>query len=402
MKKFIYILIVVLTFNICYVDAEEFDITAKNVILYNLEDNSILYEKDSNEKVEIASLTKIMTTIVAIENTHELDKEVTIDSKVFEGLDGYATAGLKIGDKVTIRDLLYGVMLPSGADCVNAVINNVVSKKADFIKLMNDKANDLGLKNTKFDNAIGMDSKDNYSSASDLAILLNYALKNNTFKEIFTARKYTIKSISLTLNSTLVSYAGSSMDTSNILGAKSGFTDEAGVCLASIAKVNDINYLLVVLGSNTINHANAIKDSLAIYNYYGENYDYRTVIEKNDVIEKIDVKWGKKNKYDIKSNKNVKLYLNKAIDDNDIKYEYKGIEEITYKNNKGDKLGRVSVKYDGDTLYTFDVYLNDKLEFYHPLIYAFMGLCVVVMILSLISMRKKKKRRKKRKKNKKR
>ena len=401
MKKFIYILIVVLTFNICYVDAEEFDITAKNVILYNLEDNSILYEKDSNEKVEIASLTKIMTTIVALENTRELDKEVVIDSKVFEGLEGYATAGLKIGDKVTIRDLLYGVMLPSGADCVNAVINNVVGKKDDFIKLMNDKANDLGLKNTKFDNAIGMDSKDNYSSASDLAILLNYALKNSTFKEIFTARKYTMKSISLTISSTLVSYAGSSIDTSNILGAKSGFTDEAGVCLASIAKVNDINYLLVVLGSNTINHANAIKDSLAIYNYYGENYDYRIVIKKSDVIDEIDVKWGKKNKYDIKSNKDIKLYLKKTIDDDEIKYEYKGIEEITYKNNKGDKLGRVSIKYDGDTLYTFDVYLNDKLEFYHPLIYTFMGLCVIVMLLSLISMRKKNKRKRRHKKRKK-
>lgn len=395
MKKIVTILMIILTLNFNVVNAEEFDITAKNVILYNLNDNDILYDKESDEKVEIASLTKIMTTIVAIENIDDLDETVEIKSDVFDGLTGYATAGLKIGDKVTYRDLLYGIMLPSGADCVNAIILNVSGSKDKYIKLMNDKAKELDLKNTKFDNAIGMDSQNNYSTAKDLATLLNYALKNETFKTIYTTKKYTIKSTNLTMKSTLVTYSKSELDTNNILGAKSGFTDGAGVCLASIAKMEDVNYLLVVLGSSTINHANAIKDSLTIYNYYKDHYGYKTVISKGQVFDKIDVKWGKEKKYPLKSDKEIKLYLEKSIDDDDIKYEYKGIEQLTYKNKKGQKLGVVSVKYKDKVLTTYDVYLNDTLEYYHPVIYSVMIICIILMIGSLISIKKNKKRKKK-------
>jgi D-alanyl-D-alanine carboxypeptidase (penicillin-binding protein 5/6) len=386
-----------MTFNVSNVYAQEFDITAKNVILYNLNDNDILYEKESNEKVEIASLTKIMTTIVAIENIDNLEEEVNITNDVFEGINDYAQAGLKVGDKVTYLDLLYGVMLPSGADCVNAIILNVADSPNNYIKLMNDKAKELKLTNTKFDNAIGMDSDNNYSTAKDLAILLKYALKNETFKTIYTTKKYTINSNNLILKSTLVTYSKGGLDIDNIKGAKSGFTDEAGVCLASIATIDDVNYLLVVLGSDATNHANAIKDSLAIYNYYGNNYGYKKVINKGQVFTKIDVKWGKQKKYNIKSDKDIKLYLENSISEDALEYEYKGVEELTYKNKVGQKLGVVSVKYNDEVLTTYDVYLDDTLEYYHPVIYTVMIVCILLILLSLISMKKKKKKKRRKK-----
>lgn len=390
MKKILIFLIIILTININYVNAEEFDITSRNVILYNLNDSNILYEKESNQKVPIASLTKIMTTITAIENIDNLDEKVTITSQVFNGIEEYAQAGLKIGDKVTYKDLLFGVMLPNGADAVNALVLNISKNEDDFIKLMNDKASKIGLKNTKFDNPIGMDSKDNYSTAQDLATLLIYALKNDTFKTIYTTKKYTIDNLNLTLKSTLLTY-GKSLDVSKITGAKSGFTDQAGLCLSSIASIDDVNYLLIVLGSNTSSKANAIKDSLEIYNYYSQNYSYKTIIHKNQVFEKIKVKWGKKKTYDLKSTKDIKLYLKNTISEEDIDYIYKGLTELTYKNKKGQKLGTITAKYHDKTLTTYDVYLNDELSYYHPIIYSIIAFSLILMIISLIQIKKQKK-----------
>ena len=402
MKKVLTVLIFLMTFSFNFVEAEAFDITSNNVILYNLNDNNVLYEKSSNEKVQIASLTKIMTTIVALENIDNLDSEIVINSEVFNDIKEYAQAGLKVGDKVTYRDLLYGVMLPSGADCVNALIFSISKNKDDFIKLMNEKALDLGLKNTKFDNAIGMDSKDNYSTASDLAILLEYALNNETFKTIFTTQEYTIKNLNLKLKSTLLTY-GKSLDVSNIKGAKSGYTDGAGVCLASIATLNNVDYLLVVLGAEVSNRANAVKDSLLIYDYYDKNYSYRNVIEKGQVLEKINIKWGHEKTYNIKSDKNVSLYLKNNINIDDLVYYYEGVDELNYKIKKGDKLGTVTVLYDDEKLTTYDVYLQDDLKYYHPIIYTIMFIALILMIVSLIQIKnnKKKKKRKNKKRTKK-
>ena len=251
---------------------------------------------------------------------------------------------------------------------------------------MNDKVADLGLKSTKFDNAIGMDSKDIYSSAMDVAKILEYALKNETFKQIYTTRKYTVPTTKLTMHSTLVTYAKSA-DTSNIKGAKSGFTDGAGLCLASIAKIKDVNYLLIVLGANKLVKSNAVNDSLEIYNYYAKNYEYKNIITKNQVLKTLPVKWGVKDKYKVISDKDVKAYLKNTVKIEDLSYDYKGVKEITYKNKKGDKLGTMTVSYDGKQLATYNIYLKENLKFYHPLIYTVMGISIILMILSIIKIK---------------
>ena len=380
-----------------YKEELELKLKSKNIILYNLDNNVMLYEQNSNDKVQVASLTKIMTAYVLIENIKDFKKEVTITPEVFVGLNGYVQAGLKIGDKVTYEDLLYGIMLPSGADCVNAAIINSGFTKEQFIKKMNDKSNELGLKNTKFDNAIGMDSNNNYSTASDLATLLMKALKNETFKKIYTTKKYTMKN-GLKLRSTLLSYGGT-LNTENIIGAKSGFTDGAGVCLSSISKYNDTNYLLIVLGASSISKANAIKDTVDIYSYYDKNYGYKKVFTKNQVLEKLNVKWGKKKKYTIQSDKDIEIYLSNKIEPDDIEYTYKGVKELNYRIKKGDKLGTVTAKANNKVLTVYDVYLDEKLEYYHPVLYTIIIISLIGLISSFMSIKSKKKRRRKRRKN---
>lgn len=399
LKRIVRIVILLLFVYIPVVKAVEFNITSDYVILYNLNDDEVLYELESDKRTEIASLTKIMTTIVAIENTQDLDQEVVITKDAFLGVEDYTVVGFKVGDKVSVRDLLYGTMLPSGADAVNALAYHISGSVDEFVKLMNDKAVKLNLSNTHFDNPIGMDSDNNYSTARDIAELLKYCLKNNIFREIFTARTYKIESINKEIKSTLISYSRSyGLDVSDITGAKSGYTDGAGLCLASIATLDDVDYLLVTMHADVSNRSNAVRDTLEIYDYYSSNYSYQKIINKDQKFRTIPTKWGKVDSYDVKAEDDVFLYLSNDIRKNRIKYVYDGVTELNYKIKKGDQLGTVQVMYDDQVLTTYQVYLNQNIEYYHPILYAVIIISVVIMLLSIetiISRHRKKKRRRK-------
>lgn len=398
-KKLLVILMFFSLFNVVYASDNLKDkIGSSDVILYNLNDDSILYEENSSRKVQIASLTKIMTAIVTIENNKDLSQEVEITSEVFKGIEEYSKAGFKLNDKATYEELLYGVLLSSGADAVNAIVANMGGNEK-FVSLMNEKAKELNLTNTKFDNAIGMDSENNYSTAKDLAELLKYSLQNETFKKIFTTRTYNIDRLNLKLSSTLIKYASSGIDISYIKGAKSGFTDGAGYCLASIASINNVDYLLVTLGANPKgSKSQAVKDATTIYNYFSENYDYRKVISKGKTLKTIKNKFGKEKEYNIYLNEDKELYLKKNIKLEDITYQYNGLEEISSKNKKGDKLGTISLIYENEVINSYDVYLNDNLEYYHPYLYLTIIVIVVIFVLLLFKLKKKNKKKRRHKK----
>ena len=379
---------------------KEIELTSKNIVLYSLNDKKTLYEYNSEEKVQVASLTKIMTTLVALENIDNLDEKITINYDTFKGIEEYSKAGFNIGQEVSYKELLYGVMLPSGADAVNAIILNLGTTE-EFIEKMNQKAKELKMNNTHFDNAIGMDSEDNYSTAKDLSILLENALNNKTFYEIFTTKEYKIERLSLKLESTLLKYSrNTTIDISKILGAKSGFTDNAGLCLASIAKINDVEYMLINLNANyKINRSNAVKDAVKIYNFFDENFSYKEVLKKGQILHEINNKFGYEKQYSIKSQDNIKYLLSNDIDTKDIKYLYEGLEEINYKNKVGDKLGKVYITIDDKKIYEYDVYLNDKLKYHHPVLVVIIVLSVAFIIFLLNKVRKNKKRNRRRRKH---
>lgn len=350
--------------------AFDFNVESKNIILYNMNDNNIIYEENSNEKVSIASLTKIMTAIVAIENCNLNDK-VTITNQDFIGLDGYAKAGFKVGDKVTYEDLLYALMLPSGADAALALSNNI----DNFIDKMNSKAKELNMTNTSFSNPIGMDNDNNYSTAFDLSKLLIYALKNEEFKKIFSSNEYTTTNNLKLTKTTYKTAKIYNIDISNITGSKTGYTGGAGYCLASTASIDGVDYLMVTLGAVDIAHH--LIDSTNIYNYYRENYSYKSILNKGQKLKTLKIKFGKKKTYDIISDKSIKKYLKNDIDLGKLEYVYDGIDTLTYKIKKGDYLGKVTIKYNDEVLDTYKVYLNDKIEY---IIHWF-----IIIPLSLIS-----------------
>lgn len=386
MKKIFVAVLFLFVFPICVL-ARDFDVTSHHIVLFNMLDDTLLYEELADEKVSIASLTKIMTTVVALENVKDLEEIITIKEEDFNGTVGYSEAGFKIGDKVTVMDLLYGVMLPSGADAVNAIVRKVSGNQENFVNLMNDLAKKIALKNTHFQNPIGKDHEDNYSTANDVARLLKYALQNDVFKKIFTTKYYKVPSNGLELRSTLSHY--SMLDTSIIMGSKSGFTKGAGRCLASISEINGVDYLLVVIKSLVDKNYNAVKDTLTIYDYYSKNYSYQTLLSSSKVIASLPVKWGKSKNYEVKLDKSITKYLKNGTAEN-LSISFDGVDEITAKMSEGEKLGVVSVYHEEELLYQTDVFLDTTLDFYHPVLYLF--LVGIVFFLVLVRRLKKKKK----------
>lgn len=389
MKKVVFFLFSLFFF--CYsVYADDFDITGEYVTLYNMNEDTLLYSKNDTKKTSIASLTKMMTTLVAIEEIDNLDKIVTIKERDFEGTVGYSKAGFKVGDKVTYRDLLYGIILPSGADAVNAVVNNTLGYDK-FIKKMNETAKKIGMNDTSYANPVGKDDENNYSTSSDLAKLLKYALKNETFKTIFTTKSYKTSN-GINLESTVNSYKNI-LNTDEIKGAKSGFTKDAGRCLASITTLNNVDYLLVVINSSTTNPYNAVKDTITIYDYYNNNYGYKNIINDDTFIKEIPVDFSKEKTYKITGSEDIEKYLK---NNTEVTYKYVGSDKVTFNTKKGSKLGVVKI-YDGDVLLaTSNVYLENNIEYYPIITYIMIGIAVIFVLLIVKKINKKKHRRRRR------
>lgn len=389
MKKAVFFLFSLFFF--CYsVFANDFDITGEYVTLYNMNEDTLLYSKNDTKKTSIASLTKMMTTLVAIEEIDNLDKIVTIKERDFEGTVGYSKAGFKVGDKVTYRDLLYGIILPSGADAVNAVVNNTLGYDK-FIKKMNETAKKIGMNDTSYANPVGKDDENNYSTSSDLAKLLKYALKNETFKTIFTTKSYKTSN-GINLESTVNSYKNI-LNTDEIKGAKSGFTKDAGRCLASITTLNNVDYLLVVINSSTTNPYNAVKDTITIYDYYNNNYGYKNIINDDTFIKEIPVDFSKEKTYKITGSEDIEKYLK---NNTEVTYKYVGSDKVTFNTKKGSKLGVVKI-YDGDVLLaTSNVYLENNIEYYPIITYIMIGIAVIFVLLIVKKKKKKKHRRRRR------
>lgn len=389
MKKVVFFLFSLFFF--CYsVYADDFDITGEYVTLYNMNEDTLLYSKNDTKKTSIASLTKMMTTLVAIEEINDLDEIVTIKERDFDGTVGYSKAGFKVGDKVTYRDLLYGIILPSGADAVNAVVNNTLGYDK-FIKKMNETAKRLGMNDTSYANPVGKDDENNYSTSSDLAKLLKYALKNETFKTIFTTKSYKTSN-GINLESTVNSYKNI-LNTDEIKGAKSGFTKDAGRCLASITTLNNVDYLLVVINSSTTNPYNAVKDTITIYDYYNNNYGYKNIINDDTFIKEIPVDFSKEKTYKITGSEDIEKYLK---NNTEVTYKYVGSDKVTFNTKKGSKLGVVKI-YDGDVLLaTSNVYLENNIEYYPIITYIMIGIAVIFVLLIVKKKKKKKHRRRRR------
>ena len=364
MKKFysfIITLLILLPINVFSLDYPS--INSKIVEVYDINDDKVLYEVDSNKQTSIASLTKIGTTITAIENIKNLDEQVTITSNILSTVSSDASkAGLKVGDKVTYRDLLYASMLPSGADATNSIAILSSGSIDNFVAKMNELAKKLKLENTHFVNVTGLDKDGHYSSADDVRKLLNYALKNELFRQIYTTKEYTLSN-GLKVKSTVNDKYGKNNDVSKIIGSKTGFTGNAGYCLSSLSNINGHEMLIIVLNASHIgNNYYNIVDTVDLINFMNESYKDETLVKKGQLIKKIPVTLSKIENFKILSTKNVKKYLPKDYDIKNLKIEYQGLNTLSFSNKKGEKIGSIKYYYEGKLIDKEDVILNKEIK----------------------------------------
>lgn len=231
--------------------------SSKYIVLMERSSQKIIAEKKGNKKIYPASMTKIMTAVTALEQISDMDRKVTISSEIITEAknQGASMAGFCAGESVTIRDLFYGMMLPSGAECCTRLAKYLEGSEQKFTEKMNEKAKELGMKHTHFCNTTGLYQEDHYTTAEDMAILLDYALKNERFRKIFTSMTYQVPPTNLhrlgmMIESTLFSYKEELMlHNGRFLGGKTGYTKEAGLCLASLAEIQGKEYILITAGA---------------------------------------------------------------------------------------------------------------------------------------------------------
>lgn len=266
------------------------DVKSQYSVLYGSSDNMLYTAKNYTKKAYPASLTKIMTVIVALENCDNLQDTYKFTKADMKELDGTnaSVAGFVAGEKVTVEDLLYGAMLPSGADATLGIAKYVAGSEEEFVKLMNAKVEELGLTGTHFVNASGLHDSDHYSTAMDIALMLEYAIESpdigEEFLKIISAQSYVIDSTNkhkdgITLDSiALGNYSGFFIDRdedgkadADIIGGKTGFTDEAGFSLATIYQIEDQYFICVTMKSDT--SANAVLDNIMVCERYMPTYD---------------------------------------------------------------------------------------------------------------------------------
>ena len=235
-------------------------INSPYAVLMQVKGGKIIGNMKGDEKIYPASMTKIMTVIVAIENLDDLDQEITLTQEMFQGLyeQDATQAGFQPGETVRAIDLLYGAMLPSGAECCIALADTVGGSRDGFVELMNKKAQRIGMNGTHFCDTTGLHDPDHYSTVRDIAVLLRYALRNDTFREIIESPRHSTRL-------TNINPGG------KILGGKTGYTSEAGLCLASFAEIYDREYILVTAGaSGNTGSPLHVEDAGTIYNRLGK------------------------------------------------------------------------------------------------------------------------------------
>lgn len=251
-------------------------INSQNAVLIEAENGTVLAERNMEKTIYPASMTKIMTAVITLENIVNLDEYTVLTENDFTNLyiQDASMAGFQPGEEVTYRDLLYGMLLPSGAECCLAAANRISGSEEAFTALMNQKAQELGMEHTHFENSTGLENSEHVSTVGDIAKLMQYAVSNGQFYEILKSPFYYVSPTNLhpegfTFYSTVAGNVSSmEVNGGNLLGGKTGYTEEAGLCLASLALIHEKYYILVTAkaeGTPGFEAAHLI-DALTVYN----------------------------------------------------------------------------------------------------------------------------------------
>ena len=301
------------------------EISARSAIVYHAEDERVLYEKNAESKMLIASTTKIMTALVAMEHCSMSDSvQITQGMANVEGSSMY----LQAGETYTVRELLYGLMLASGNDAATAIAIHAAGDEASFAALMNQKAAELGMYNTCFENPHGLDGENHYSTAKDMAVLASYAMENEQFADIVGTRHITIK------NLTYVNHNKLLWQCDGVIGIKTGYTMAAGRTLVTCCRRNGQTLICVTLSAR-----DDWNDHKKLYDWAYGAYRERLVLEK-DTCFRVPIVSGNDDMICVEPLIDVTVFAEEA---DEVSYRVELPRFVFGPILKGDRAGRIVV-----------------------------------------------------------
>ena len=358
MKKVIFISIFL--FSLCIVNAEEITPNAKSSILIEASTSKILYEKNSNEKFAPASMTKMMSLLLIMENIDngnlKMDEVIKV-SKNASSMGG-SQIFLKENEEMTVEDLLKGITIGSANDATVALAERIAGTEDAFVKLMNDKVKELNLKNTNFKNCTGLDEINHYSSAYDMSIIAKELVKHKTileFSSIYETylRKGTENEFWLVNTNKLVRFYN------GVDGLKTGYTDEAGYCLTATINKDNMRVIAVVMGEPTSNVRNDEVSNLIDYGY--NLYQREIYLTKEEVLDTVPIEKGNDKTVNIVTIEDASIINKKGHKIGEITYEL-DIKNIKAPIKKGEVVGSVIIKEDGKEIIKTNVTVNETVE----------------------------------------
>jgi serine-type D-Ala-D-Ala carboxypeptidase (penicillin-binding protein 5/6) len=322
---------------------------ARSAILIERDTGAVLYEKNANEKLPPASMTKIMTMLLIMEaiDKGELSYKEKVRASEYAASMGGSQIFLEPGEEMTVDELLRGIAIGSGNDASVAMAERIAGSEEAFVEMMNKKAKELGLKNTSFQNATGLPAKGHYSSAHDMAMMARELLKYEditkyTGKYEDYLRENTDKKFWLVNTNRLVKfYPG-------VDGLKTGFTSEAKYCLTATAKKNGMRVIAVVFGAPTPKERNA--QITRMLDYAFSQYKTHPVYKRNEVVAHVNVSKGKKKAIALVTSEPISILTKKGQSIDQMKKVIKVKENVKAPIKKGDELGTLILKQDGKEL----------------------------------------------------
>lgn len=364
------------------------EVTANAVYMENLDTGIVVYDKNSTKKIYPASVTKIMTCILALEYIDNLDTEIiTVEPYMLEEFMNlpysYSNAGLRNYEEFKAIDLLYALMLPSASDAANTLAAHVGDGSIDrFIDMMNEKAAELGMKDTHFTNPHGLHNPEHYTTAYDLSLLTKYAIKNEKFMDIvetstysFTTNKRPQTQYITTTNFLQDNARYPNLYLDYIQGVKTGTTDEAGSCLVSTATKNGYTYLLVLMGAPYEDaEGNSVKGNFQqttmFYEWVFKNFKLQTLIDKdveNYITEvPLELCWGK-DTLRLTTSESFEYLVPSNYEASNADKIFHLPESINAPIEKGTIIGTMDITLSGEVIGTINLLAGESVERSMPL-----------------------------------
>ena len=340
----------------------KFTINSKRYVIYDRKSNLPIYGKDENKQTAMASTTKILTATLILEKCKNLNEEVIIETKAANV--GGSRLGLKVGDKITVNDLLYGLLLRSGNDAAVALAIHTGGSIQGFATLMNEKAQELGLTNSHFVTPHGLDDPKHYTTAVELAIITDYALNNTKFSEIV---KLTSASITINGNPRTITNTNEVLcsNVEGVYGVKTGFTNNAGRCLVTSVKRDNMDLIIVVLMADT--RQDRAKDTIKLIDYAFNEFRMEDVEAK--INEQFET-WKQINENRIfiyKAREKLQTELSdysikKIATNQEVKIEVNSITYLEAPVMEKTKVGTISVKNGDNLIENIDILVSKTIN----------------------------------------